>query len=778
MYLRQSTASQEIVLGPFVDSTDGNTAETALTIANTDIKIWKHGGTTVSDKNSGGATHISGGRYYAVLDATDTDTIGLMEVFVHVSGALPVIRRFQVLDEAVYDVVCGTTAPSTYAGADTSGTTTLLSRIGGALTITSGRVNADVTHIDAAAVNTSSAQLGVNIVNAAGTAWGSGAITAGSIAADAITSAKVASDVSAEIADAVWDEARSGHVSVGTFGEYVSANVTHAAGTAWGSGAITAASVATGAITSAKFAAGAIDAAAIANGAIDAATFAADVDAEILSYIVDDATRIDASALNTLSSHDPGATIGTSTLTQSQVTGGAYALNSASFAFNAAMDLTTTQKASVNTEADAALADINLDHLMKSAVDTDFATTVHLGSVIGHLADNGTTATFDRTTDSLEALAAPISGGLMLANVTQISGDSVAADRLEAMLDGTGGITISADLSGSVGSVSGSVGSVSGSVGSVSGNVGGNVVGSVGSVAGDVSGNVSGSVGSVSGNVSGSVNSVVGDVGVSSTSINAIADQVWDEAISGHAGAGSTGETLSNAAASSLDAAGVRAAVGLASANLDTQLGAIQSTANSIEGDTQVIGAAGAGLSAVPWNAAWDDEVQSEVQDAIVANGLDHLVAASVAGTDIVDNSIIAKLVSKSATADWDSYANTTDALEALRDNLATASSLATVEGKIDTVDGIVDAILVDTGTTLDGYLTTIQTRIGSPTVSGTSIFHFFEADIIVDTGTTPWQMLHKRTSDDATILTQNLKTAANANVTSTDSVVGRRESP
>jgi hypothetical protein len=58
-------------------------------------------------------------------------------------------------------------------------------------------------------------------------------------------------------------------------------------------------SVATGGIVAASFAAGAIDAAAIANGAIDAATFAADVDAEILSYIVDDATRIDASSLNT-----------------------------------------------------------------------------------------------------------------------------------------------------------------------------------------------------------------------------------------------------------------------------------------------------------------------------------------------------------------------------------------------------------------------------------------------------------------------------------------------
>ena len=67
--------------------------------------------------------------------------------------------------------------------------------------------------------------------------------------------------------------------------------------------------VSSGGIAAAAFAAGAIDAAAIANGAIDAATFAADVDAEILGYLVDDATRIDASALNTLSGHDPGETI-------------------------------------------------------------------------------------------------------------------------------------------------------------------------------------------------------------------------------------------------------------------------------------------------------------------------------------------------------------------------------------------------------------------------------------------------------------------------------------
>jgi hypothetical protein len=59
--------------------------------------------------------------------------------------------------------------------------------------------------------------------------------------------------------------------------------------------------LAANAITATSIAADAITAAKIADGAIDAATFAADVDAEILSYLVDDATRIDASALNTAS---------------------------------------------------------------------------------------------------------------------------------------------------------------------------------------------------------------------------------------------------------------------------------------------------------------------------------------------------------------------------------------------------------------------------------------------------------------------------------------------
>ena len=61
-------------------------------------------------------------------------------------------------------------------------------------------------------------------------------------------------------------------------------------------------------------------------------------------------------------------------------------------------------------------------------------------------------------------------------------------------------------------------------------------------------------------------------------------------------------------------------------------------------------------------------EVNTQVDLGLSDIGLDHLVSASVTGTDITDNSIIAYMVSKSATADWDSFVNTTDALEAIRD--------------------------------------------------------------------------------------------------------------
>lgn len=161
--LKQSTASQEVLLGPFLDATDGVTAETALTIANTDIKLWKAGGTTEASKNSGGATHIASGRYYAVLDATDTDTLGPMEINVAVSGALPVRRECWVLPANVYDSLFG-----------------------------SDLFQVDVTQFGGTNATTSGGRPEVNTTHLAGTAY-----------ASADLSATMKASVNAEVVDAV-----------------------------------------------------------------------------------------------------------------------------------------------------------------------------------------------------------------------------------------------------------------------------------------------------------------------------------------------------------------------------------------------------------------------------------------------------------------------------------------------------------------------------------------------------------------------------------------------
>ena len=102
-YLKQSTATQSRSLGPFLDDTDFKTAETALTINNTDIKLVKNGAASVN-KNSGGGTHRINGNYSVTFDATDTDTVGELEVSVVVAGALIVFDKWFVLEETVYDL--------------------------------------------------------------------------------------------------------------------------------------------------------------------------------------------------------------------------------------------------------------------------------------------------------------------------------------------------------------------------------------------------------------------------------------------------------------------------------------------------------------------------------------------------------------------------------------------------------------------------------------------------------------------------------------------------
>jgi hypothetical protein len=101
-WLRQSTAV-DVPIGPFVDATDGVTAETGLTLSQADIRLKKNGGAWAQKNQSSSATHEENGYYECSLDTTDTNTLGLMRLAVNESGAAPVWEDFLVVPANVYD---------------------------------------------------------------------------------------------------------------------------------------------------------------------------------------------------------------------------------------------------------------------------------------------------------------------------------------------------------------------------------------------------------------------------------------------------------------------------------------------------------------------------------------------------------------------------------------------------------------------------------------------------------------------------------------------------
>lgn len=225
-YLKQST-SVDRGIGPFLDETDGKTAETALTITQPDVRLKKNGGNWAQKAAAQTLAHEEAGWYEVTLDATDTDTIGELIVAIHESGALPVWEAFHVLAPNVYDSLFGAATDKLDVNIEEWNTTAVPAEHTAGYPVVTVKDGTGTGEIDTT----------------------SGGVLVAAIAAGAITAAAIATD--AIDADAM------------------AAN------------AIDAAVIATGAITAAKFAAGAIDAAAIATNAIDADAIAADAVTEI-----------------------------------------------------------------------------------------------------------------------------------------------------------------------------------------------------------------------------------------------------------------------------------------------------------------------------------------------------------------------------------------------------------------------------------------------------------------------------------------------------------------
>ena len=105
-WLKQSTAVT-VVLGPFVDDTDGKTAETALSVSQSDVRLSKNGDTFAQKNNATSCSHMENGYYSCPLSTTDTNTLGTLRVAVSEAGALPVWSDFMIVAGQVWDSLFG-----------------------------------------------------------------------------------------------------------------------------------------------------------------------------------------------------------------------------------------------------------------------------------------------------------------------------------------------------------------------------------------------------------------------------------------------------------------------------------------------------------------------------------------------------------------------------------------------------------------------------------------------------------------------------------------------
>lgn len=147
-FLKTNTATR-VTVGPFLDKTDGITPEVALTATNEKLTLMVDGGgvpTLVLDANataSGGSNdlvHVTGddaGFYDLELTAAQTNYLGrAMLAITYSTDHCPVFHEFQILTANAYDSLFSTDL-----------------------------LQVDLTQIAGAAVSTSTAQLGVNVVS-------------------------------------------------------------------------------------------------------------------------------------------------------------------------------------------------------------------------------------------------------------------------------------------------------------------------------------------------------------------------------------------------------------------------------------------------------------------------------------------------------------------------------------------------------------------------------------------------------------------------------------
>ncbi len=617
-----------------------------------DSEVSKDAGTFADCTNEATEIATSSGIYYLDLTSAEmnADTVAIC-VKTATSGAKTTV--VVLYPEEAGDIRVNATAMSgtTLTARDIGASVLLSSGTGtGQVTLTSGRVNADITHIATAAVSTSTAQLGVNVVNfggsagtfasgrpdvntthAAGTAWGSGAITAASIAAAALNG------------KGDWNVGKTGYSLTATTGlgnqtSDITGNLSGSVGSVTGAvGSVTGLTVAN------------LDAAISSRMATYtqptgflAATFPATVAST---------TNITAGTITTVTNLTNLPAITTDWLTGTGVAASAVTKIQAGLATPTNITAATGITVSTNNDktgysltqtfpANFSALDINASGHVSRVVLCDTITT-YTGNTV-------------QTGDSFARIGATGSGLTSLApSATALSTATWTPTR-----------------------------------------------------AGYIDNLSAGAVATAS-----NLAIVAGYLDTEIAAIKAVTDKLDTALELDSTVYRFTVNALENAPSGGgggLDAAGVRAAIGLASANLDTQLSTIDTVVDSILVDTAEIGAAGAGLTAI--------NLPNQTMDIIgnIIGNITGNLSGSVGsvttktGYSLADGSIVSATFGAGATIPRCTLVDTTTTNTDMRgtDSAATAANLAIVAGYLDTE---IAAILEDTGTTIPAQISALN---------------------------------------------------------------------
>lgn len=550
LILRQST-SAIVKIGPYISSTDGNTAQTGLTVANTAVQLSKNGATMAS-KNSGGCTHDALGYYTCTLDATDTNTVGRLQLMSHVATALPVYAEFNVLEEATYDI--------TYPASATGLVPANVTQFGGSAgTFASGLPAVNSTQINSSAPAAAGLALGFN--GTAGPVSPLGIARQGT--AQAATGTTVQLDAAATFADdtpigmtLVACGATTGYCQSRTVTDYVASTDT-ATVDAWG---VTP----TGAVTYYLF--GTAPGSGGGGGGLDAAGVRAAVG--LASANLDTQLAGVQSDTNDIQTRIPSAL--------------------------------------VSGRMDASVGAMAANTLTATAIATDAISAAKLATDAGTEIATANWANGTRTLTAGTNIA--LAKGTGITGFNDIAATDVWAATTRTLSAGTNivlakgtGITGLNDLDAS---------GVRTAVGLGSANLDTQLTAQNAATVADAVWDEARTGHVTAGTFGNYLDASISGVSTGGVSAGAIADAVWDEVMSGHVTSGTAGAQLTAASAGGggggLDAAGVRAAIGLATANLDTQLSGLSAGIAGVE-------------SGITWNSAWDAEVQSEVTDALNA---------------------------------------------------------------------------------------------------------------------------------------------------------------